>query len=157
MMRLFLLWLTARLTKVELGENGDYLHRWFLYKGTDDSHGVYIHRFLRSDGDQELHDHMWPGFSIVLVGSYREEKMTQWNNGASFWSPLTTKIVRWFNVIGKDDFHRVDLQTSDVWTLFIRGPKAKSDWGFIDRNTLEYTDQETFRLRRDGVAPKDID
>ncbi len=155
MIRALCMWLSRFLPMVKLGDNGDYLHRFFIIRSK--WFNVVLHRFLRSDGDQELHNHMWPGFSIILVGSYREEKMTSnWNDDA-WYSPVRTKVVRWFNVLKKDDFHRVDLLTPDVWTLFFYGPKVRDDWGFIDRNTLKYTGQESFRLCRDGVAPTNID
>lgn len=43
------------------------------------------------------------------------------------------------NIIRDSFFHRVDLLSPKVWTLFISGPKIKS-WGFWNRDTLAYHD-----------------
>jgi hypothetical protein len=157
-LRRFLVFVSRFLTRVDLGKDGDYLHRFFVIRTRWRS--VFLHRFLRSDEDREFHDHMWSGRSVILDGAYREEKThVVTNNGIRYRTPIEVHTYdRWsMNTIRTGDFHRVDLLTPEVWTLFIVGPKVQDDWGFLNTDTLEYTDQETFRLNRDGVAPKDID
>lgn len=157
MMKNVCMFITQFLSMVRLGDNGDYLHRYFIFRSK--RFNVVLHRFLRSDADRELHNHMWPGFSVILSGRYREEKMTQQWTPESVWSSLKTKVFRpgMFNSIGRDDFHRVDLLTPEVWTLFFYGRKVRDDWGFMDRDTLEYTAQEPFLMKRDGFIQKEID
>lgn len=67
--------------------DGPYMLRWWLF-GTSkklDDHGnpqprrpfgrsFYFHCFLRSDDDRALHDHPWDFTSIILFGSYREQR-----------------------------------------------------------------------------------
>ena len=35
--------------------------------------GLYVHHFLRSDQDRDLHDHPWHFTSLILWGGYVEE------------------------------------------------------------------------------------
>lgn len=134
----------------KLGRNGDYLHRSFVIRTP--WFGIFIHRFLESDSSDRLHSHPFPGFSIILSGSYVEERL----HG----NVVKSKVLRPFdfNFLNKKTFHRVDLLTKEVWTLFVRGPKPKKkdyQWGFIDRNTLEYLDSEKYIT--DGSLLEDID
>lgn len=100
--------------------------------------GVYLHRFHRPDGDQDLHNHPWKwAYSFILSGSYTEEKL----KGISR-SPLAccdicplnvqteTRRVRWFNHLTHNDYHSVRATHGDVYTLFIVGPRVQ-DWGFL--------------------------
>lgn len=96
--------------------------------------GIYIHHFLSSDEDLELHDHPWlTSLSFILSGSYMEERR-------EFDNTVSTKRYQagMFNLIKANDFHRVDLETPSVWTLFLSGNRSES-WGFWDRDTGKYT------------------
>jgi hypothetical protein len=129
-------WFTQYLRIRHLGRNGDYLTRWFVlrikkYRWTP---RIFIHKFLTSDPESWLlHSHPFQGsFSIILWGSYREERLVN--------SEIVTKVFKpgMINILGKDACHRVDLLTPHVWTLFFTGGnKKKYSWKFIDRNTLE--------------------
>lgn len=153
MMKSLCMFIASFLPLVKLGENGDYLHRYFVIRTPWIS--VYLHRFLRSDADKELHNHMWSGLSLILSGAYREEKLCTTVAHAEVVTTLH-KAGR-FNHIGKDDFHRVDLLSPEVWTLFIVGKKQRDDWGFIDRYTMKYVPWRDFVLARDGFVQEDID
>lgn len=111
-----------------------YLTRHYIYrKPVDWMLSCYLHLFHSGDEDLELHDHPWDfSISLILWGSYKEERFDKNFN-------IITKIYKpgMINIIRGTDFHRVDLLTSKVWTLFISGRKKKN-WGFIDRNTLKY-------------------
>ncbi len=92
---------------------------------------VYLHRFVRSDEDRELHNHPWAAISLILAGGYREERRVGDGVTSRIWKPGQ------INHIGANDFHRVDLLEKDAWTLFITGEKAQS-WGFWSRDTDEF-------------------
>lgn len=145
------LFVSSLLEMVKIPADSNYLHRFFILRTP--LGGIFLHRFMESDPDEELHNHMWPGFSIILSGSYKEEKMSKAK------LPVKTKIVKPgnINIIGKDDFHRVELQTADVWTLFFYFRKVRSDWGFLHPVTLQYTPWRIFCKNRDGFVQENID
>ena len=114
-----------------------YLTRWYVYPGkprTEDDavtpkgrFAVFIHYFHRSDDDREQHNHPWSkSMAIILKGGYREER-------GDYVRTYTPGMI---NVIGKDDYHRVDLLYPDKgsWSLFIAGRNVGS-WGFKDAKT----------------------
>jgi len=122
-MERLLLRLTAELpAKIIMDGDRPYLERYYLGR----AFGLiwYIHRFVASDPDRGLHDHPWRrAISLVLRGWYLEE------------TRLGTRVVRWINLIGGADFHRVVLPDErSVWTLFghseVKHPKG---WGFLRR------------------------
>ena len=110
-----------------------YLTRYYIFrKPRKWLPSIYLHCFHAGDEDLELHNHGWRrSISFILHGSYLEERLV--NN------KIVTRVLKAGNVnyIKANDFHRVDLVSSRVWTLFISGAKVQ-DWGFIDRDTLEY-------------------
>ena len=128
-------------------DGSKYLTRYYIFRKPKSMKwlfSIYIHQFHDSDRDEALHNHEWKNsFSIILKGSYREE-----------YRDNKTKKVKErvlspgkFNFISADKFHRVDLLTPEVWTLFISGSKRGQEdhsWGFWDRLTNKYTDWKEF-------------
>lgn len=87
---------------------------------------MFIHHFLASDGDRDLHNHPWgTSKSFIIAGSYKETRLAEDRINK------ITKIYKpgMINTIGANDFHRVELQEGSVWTLFMPGKKTQS-WGF---------------------------
>jgi len=81
----------------------------------------------------ELHNHPWrKSISFILSGKYLEQRLIDGKVVERILSPGK------FNYIKANDFHRVELVTKRVWTLFISGSKDQ-DWGFIDTETKNYT------------------
>lgn len=105
--------------------------------------GIYLHCFHASDEDLELHNHPW-GFSVsfILKGCYIEEVLTK-----KGWIRTRAFFPGRINIIRANTFHRVDLLTDKVWTLFICFNR-KQDWGFMDRETGEYIQWEEFENRK---------
>lgn len=127
------------------------IHGWVPKDGPDAlrSINMYLHHFLRSDADDALHNHPWSGVSIILTGGYSEERLV---GPAKEMQITRTKYGPGdVNVIGKDDYHRVDLLEADCWTLFVTGQKEQS-WGFVDRVTGAFTPWRE-RLESRGIAP----
>lgn len=122
--------LAGALHREVIGRIGDpYLERYFVagYTPEDRKHpgGIYLHHFVRSDIEEEVHSHPWHwATSLILVGGYREQRC----NAAG---ELTVRLYRPgdVNQLGPDDRHRVDLLGEDCWTLFTFGSYAKP-WGF---------------------------
>lgn len=108
------------------------MHRWWLFNPYFYTPGlrrfswfpisVRVHHILRADQDRHLHDHPWNARTIVLVGSYVEERDdgTRHIRSAGSTAPLRF-----------GSFHRiaaVDPMLGAV-TLFITGRK-RGVWGF---------------------------
>jgi hypothetical protein len=118
-------WLTGEphLTLYQDGQR--YLERRYVIPRN--SHlNVYLHKFLKSDEDEALHDHPWNWCSIILRGGYTEHR----SDGSSR-RRAGSIVVRKPEVA-----HRVQLDWGNawcrelpVWTLFITGPKQR-EWGF---------------------------
>jgi hypothetical protein len=156
-MKKFLLWLSALLPAprviVENREGGGpYLARWYLVgeRPETDAQGnlvkgprpsgpqIYLHRFFRSDPDEELHSHPWKwAIAIVLAGGYTEERRVGDRVITKRRGPGS------INLILADDYHRVDLIGDDSWSLFIAGPKVKG-WFFWCRERLVRTPWRQF-------------
>lgn len=124
-----------------------YLYRYTL-RDLDDGGYVYLHRFMRSDADQELHNHPWSATSLILAGGYREERRDARVVTGVAWQDYRPGDV---NIIAPDTFHRVDLLEHDCWTLCTVGPRVQ-DWGFWDRHSGAFTQWEEF-VRREGMVP----
>lgn len=123
-----------------------YLKRWALRPhrpSGENGWRVYLHRFLTGDGDGH-HNHPWRwSFSIVLWGSYTEERFDirperreidpldpAYTVAPGLEKTLTeTRRVRWFNWIPANRYHRIVELHGNVWTLFVCGPVAQG-WGF---------------------------
>lgn len=101
-------------------EHGPYLEKW-LFDRSEDGSARHVHRFLRSDADDEMHDHPWASRSIILSGGYWE---------------VTPAGRRWLeagstSVREAVDIHRVELEPGIVpITMFEHGPRT-NEWGFV--------------------------
>ena len=119
-----------------------YLERYYILHSSRFKHipGIYLHKFLSSDEDPELHNHPWgESMSFILTGGYNEERRHE--------KIVDGKVERYvvkkdilpgsLNFIKKNDYHRIDLLTNYSWTLFFSGNREQ-DWGFWNRDTDEY-------------------
>lgn len=121
--------LSGRLPCRIISDNGQpYLERYYLFTllGTR----VYLHRFVGSDPDRGVHDHPWHwAFSIILQGWYYERRRSG------------TRMVRWFNWLTGDTFHRVILPADhgvhECWTLFAHRAQDSKSWGFLRDVNIE--------------------
>lgn len=95
------------------------MERWRIFKTKQ--FGLYAHRFLRDDADEELHDHPWASFSWILSGGYVE--LTE--NGKNIHEAGTIKYR------AATYRHRIQMSPDhqNAITLFIVGKKVR-EWGF---------------------------
>ena len=114
-----------------------YLWRGYLLDGDDDVKvNIFLHKFVSSDDPDLLHCHPWESsVSFILLGSYRETS-AMGVDAPGGRKILYPPVVRDFmpgrkNIIKANTFHRVDLVTPEVWTLFIHGPRVQP-WGFVE-------------------------
>ena len=145
--------------------------------------GIYLHKFHRSDDDQDTHSHPWLwSIAIILSGGYSEERRVPlgslskkesigWAVSCTNWvlrnkdrlQTVQTRhavIRRKFrpisvNFIRGSDFHRVDLLSDESWSLFIAGPRV-SGWSFWNRFTGEETPWREFIARKRGQKVDEV-
>jgi len=121
-----------------------YLYRAYLEgeNAPEGEPGLVLHKFVASDQPGELHCHPWRwSISFIIAGSYKETRarpieMIRGVRGvAKDKITLSDKKERTFepgdnNWISHDDYHRVEILTPEVWTLFLHGPREHG-WGFV--------------------------
>lgn len=113
------------------GSDGSlYLTRWHVFPRRNrkrperkGSFAVKVHRIARSDLDRHLHNHPWGFVTVLLKGSYFEERLLS--------DGVAGKHYRAGNILWRrpNDFHKLTLN-SPVWTLVFVGRKCQS-WGFF--------------------------
>jgi hypothetical protein len=106
-----------------------YLERYFAagWSPTNRRSGpaIFLHHFVASDPHDSVHSHPWGwSASLILAGGYKEERC----------GPDGDVMVRDYkpgdvNVLEANDRHRIDLVSSDCWTLFLAGNFEKA-WAF---------------------------
>ena len=110
-----------------------YLERYYLFLKDRKQFpfNIFLHKFLKSDPD-DLHDHPWSYFTVILKGGYWEWQPV-YSNGVKI-----TEVAKWrgpghFRLSSADSFHRIELDPGvECWTLFMPGPQQR-DWGFATR------------------------
>ncbi len=142
------------LPRVIMNRAGDspYLERYYIVGGPSEDGAfadapltVMLHRFVRSDEAGELHSHPWEmSTSFVLAGGYTEERRVGDDVERREVLPFSV------NLIGQNDFHRVDLLEKDCWSLFVTGRKVSS-WAFWNRHTKKTTPWREFIAEKRGV------
>lgn len=143
----FLGWVAGRLPERAIGDEADPFFVKYLVAGAKHlgAH-AHLHRFLRSDRHDALHDHPWWGVSVILAGRYRETRLgadgvivSRWRRAGQVYvvHPLTT--------------HRVDLAPGEeCWSLFVNGPAVRR-WRFYDLRAHRYVDHEAF-IAQEGLS-----
>jgi len=122
--------------------NEPYLERYYLFL-KERKHfpfNIFVHKFLKGDPD-DVHDHPWPYFTLILKGGYYE------------WVPIFNSIgekvdeVRhWrgpghFRTCSAGSYHRIELDPGvTAWTLFIPGPHHR-EWGFLTKKGWVHNNQ----------------
>jgi len=119
-----------------------YLERYYLLFNTRTHTGfnVFLHKFLKSDPD-EVHDHPWSYFTLILKGGYYE-----WIPQFAADGTKSCEIRKWrgpghFRISRASSYHRVEVKPGvTAWTLFIPGPHQRQ-WGFLVNNQWVHNDQ----------------
>lgn len=139
MLRTLLFRLTAkrpcRLIKID---DQPYLERYYL--GSLGNTTFYLHRFVSSDDERNVHDHPWRwSAALVLAGGYLEERLTHFDPNTGWGSRFRRLFPGRINYINPRAFHRITAPKPDTWTLFMHGKRIKS-WGFLEKTDrgLEY-------------------
>lgn len=115
-----------------------YLRRWYLERSPEKGN-VYLHQTLRSDSDEEHHDHPWENLSIWLQGTGMEQETDAEGRIVVVERPPGTVVYR-----PATSTHRM-LIGEPTWTLFLTGPKIR-EWGFVHEAGWMHN-QDHFALR----------
>lgn len=114
--------------------NEPYLERYYLFLKDRKRFpfNVFLHKFLKSDPD-DVHDHPWPYFTLILRGGYWEW-IPQFNSKGEKVGELSVwRSPGHFRFCKASSYHRIELDpTVTCWTLFCPGPQQK-DWGFLSK------------------------
>jgi hypothetical protein len=136
-----------------------YMGRWWLFNPYNrETHigkyawfpwSIRIHHILRPDADRDLHDHPWHARTVILRGSYTEQRLLEAGDPA-----LTQLLLDAAAKIGTYgdawqateyidrnagdtaelrhlEYHRIDsVSDGGVWTMFITS-RWQGDWGFL--------------------------
>jgi hypothetical protein len=106
------------------GREDPYLIRWWVIP-RNKWFNLYLHKIIKSDRDEALHDHPWINVSLLVRGSYDEHTIAA--GGVEHVSPLLEGNLR---VRGPSAAHRLVVrQNEPVVTLFFTGPIWRH-WGF---------------------------
>ncbi len=128
-------------------EGRPYLRRYYV--GTFLGIRCYLHHFVDSDPDG-LHNHPWRfGASIILSGSYQEERR--------FCKAPNQRWIRWFNLVNGDTLHRVLIckdgagNPMTVWSLFFHTKKLMP-WATVkDKGVYkQYFEEQPEHTQIDG-------
>lgn len=106
---------------------------------------IYIHQILRSDEDNDMHDHPWKFTSVILSGSYEESVMYPPNFYAvHHYTYHQGDVVEH----AAEDAHRLRLKTKEVWTLVIASGR-KREWGYRLRGGVWIPNRE-YRISKNN-------
>lgn len=94
-----------------------YMLRWWVIP-RNKLFNIYLHKFLRSDDDEALHDHPWLNMSYLLEGSYIEH--TKAGSAHRFAGDAKFRFAH--------TPHRIEID-KPCWSLFVTGPIIRQ-WGF---------------------------
>tara|TARA_B100000902_G_scaffold399290_1_gene469452 strand:+ start:2813 stop:3517 length:705 start_codon:yes stop_codon:yes gene_type:complete len=118
--------------------NEAYLIRYYVFLKDRNNFpfNIFIHKFMKGDDDEDIHDHPWGFFHLILSGGYWEEvpiDQKDLNKGIQ-------KIWReagYWNCVSADYKHRIELKENiKPWTIFIPLNK-RSEWGFwVKKNEI---------------------
>lgn len=147
-----LFWIGGHLPLRVIGREEPYLERYFLFRlptwvPLAGGMQAYLHRFVRSDSDDGLHDHPWRwAATFILSGGYLEQRKVGFkspclhglvDSGVPQGQPGGIDFVARprrpgsLAFLNGQDFHRVVLyEGREAWTLFVHGPYRKR-WGFL--------------------------
>ena len=122
--------------------NEPYLERYYLFLKERQRFpfNIFLHKFLKGDPD-DVHDHPWPYFTLILRGGYYEW-IPQFNEEGK----KTCEIRKWrgpghFRFCKANSYHRIELHPGiTAWTLFMPGPQKK-EWGFWVNNKWIHHEQ----------------
>jgi len=119
-----------------------YLIRYYvLFKDRSEtqSFNIFIHKIIKSDDEESLHDHPWRYFTFILGGGYYETVFNDKNQLVQHW-----RQPRTYYSYPATHRHKIILKPDiPCWTVFIPFARER-DWGFWKKQeTMADEDKET--------------
>lgn len=94
---------------------------------------IRVHHILQPDKDRHLHDHPWTFFSVILLGSYTENRplyqLPRWFGDGEAVQLTVRTAGSWANRRPSDRHAISKVPEEGVWTLFVTFGKT-NEWGF---------------------------
>lgn len=112
-----------------------YLERYYVFLKHRNRFpfNIFVHKFLKSDPD-DVHDHPWPYFTVILKGGYWEWIPVFNLRGAKIHEYCVWRRPGSFRWASANTYHRIELDPEvTCWTLFMPGRKRR-EWGFLVKN-----------------------
>lgn len=107
---------------------------------------IFVHKFLKSDPD-DVHDHPWPYFTLILRGGYWEYIPVFNEEGKKIGEEPRWRGAGHFRYSPANSYHRIVIDPKVAcWTLFMPGPQRK-EWGFLVENKW-IPNEQYFQLRK---------
>lgn len=106
--------------------------------------GIYLHKWLKPDPRETLHNHPWPFFSIILRGNYYQKGIVVTPRGHRRFENL----IFWLNRVPRNVFHTVNQVAPGTLSLMFVG-RDRGDWGYLDPEYIpfaEHPHNEEFKL-----------
>jgi hypothetical protein len=108
---------------------------------------IFVHKFCKSDPD-DVHDHPWPYFTLILRGGYYEWIPQFDRDGKKFGEIAHWRQPGHFRFSSASSYHRIELDPAvEVWTLFMPGPQ-KREWGFLVKDKWIHNDEYLGKMAR---------
>jgi len=90
---------------------------------------IFIHKFMQGDDDEDVHDHPWGFFHLVLSGGYWEELANNQNGNLNEGTKRVWRAPGYWKIVDAEYKHRIELGEENPWTIFIPFRKT-NEWGF---------------------------
>jgi hypothetical protein len=111
------------------GEEDPYMIRWWVIP-RNKWFNFYLHKILKSDRDEALHDHPWMNLSLLIRGRYLEVTPRPGKKDATAIDPLYEGELRLRRPTSAHRLIRPDDVRQEVITFFFTGPVVRH-WGFL--------------------------
>lgn len=152
-------WAFLMLERIGPMEEPDVLYMTRLRLVQTPWFGVYLHRIHMPDGARELHDHPWPFWSLVLMGSYHEARpareLDRDRRGPDRRvGPVIVRKRRWLSLARRRarDAHRItSISRWPLVTLVVAGRRDPQGWGF--QTDAGWVSAPEYFSRAAGAAP----
>jgi len=105
-----------------------YLIRYYLlFKDRgDQKFNIFIHKIVKGDDDENMHDHPWGFFTLILSGGYNEKILNKDKQETTH-----RRRPGYYHYVSAKHTHTITLDENSTpcWTLFFPFKKEKK-WGF---------------------------
>lgn len=130
------------------GKEDPYMIRWWVIP-RNKWFNIYLHKILKSDRDEALHDHPWINVSLLVRGRYEEVTIAE--GGVHCVDPLSEGELR---ARGPKSAHRLvrPPEVEEIVTFFFTGPVWRH-WGFhCERGWRHWKDFVGFRDEHSNIV-----